>query len=383
MGDDLRLRVAVVDLRLEQLDALTGDLGPTDPADQLLALATEHGPADDFEPTAASLNDLHVVLLMATVSKWPETVDEWNVRDSGRAANQKPGIDLGGRGLGVTMSRMWTQTTWRGLLAAPVIGMIHLRPLPGSPDWDGNIQAVEDAALDDAEALGLGGIGALMLENYGDVPFYKDRVPPETIAAMTRIGAALRHSWPDLPLGVNVLRNDALAALGIAAALEASFVRINVLAGAMLTDQGIIEGRAAEVLRRRRELGVDVGLLADLRVKHAASLAERPLVEEAEDLRLRAHADALVLTGAATGAVTDPALLAEIRRHMPECPLMVGSGMTIENLSAYEGLADAFIVGSSLKRVGLDGRATIDRHLVGSFVDAAVGMRDTSYREQT
>lgn len=277
---------------------------------------------------------------------------------------------------------MWTRTNWRGLLSAPVIGMVHLRPLPGSPDWDGDLQAVETAALDDAESLGIGGIGALMVENYGDTPFFKDRVPPETIAAMTRIGAALRNSWPDLPLGVNVLRNDALAALGIAAALEASFVRVNVLAGAMVTDQGVIEGRAAEVLRRRRELGLDVGLLADLRVKHAASLAARPLLDEAQDLRLRAKADALILSGAATGAVTDPALLAEIRATMPDCPLLVGSGMTTGNLADYDGLADAYIVGSSLKRVGLEGRAAVDHRLVGAFVDAAVAQRDASPQEQ-
>jgi len=263
-----------------------------------------------------------------------------------------------------------------------VIGMVHLRPLPGSPDWDGDLRAVEEAALNDAEALGIGGVGALMVENYGDVPFFKDDVPPETVAAMTRIGAAIRSSWPDLPLGVNVLRNDALSALAVAAALEASFVRINVLTGAMATDQGVIEGRAAEVLRRRRALGAEIGLLADLRVKHAASLAPRPLVEEAEDLRLRAKADALILSGAATGAVTDPAPMAELRKHMPDCPLLVGSGMTNDNLADYDGLADAYIVGSSLKRVGIDGRTAVDHRLVGAFVDAAVDQRSASAQEQ-
>ena len=271
---------------------------------------------------------------------------------------------------------MWTRDDWRDLLGVPVIGMVHLRPLPGSPGWDGDLEAVERAALVDAEALGVGGVGALMMENYGDVPFFADRVPAETTAAMARIGAALRNAWPDLPLGVNVLRNDALTALGVAAALDAAFIRVNVLAGAMVTDQGVIEGRAAEVLRKRDALGLETGILADLRVKHAAPLAPRDPADEAADLRLRAGADALVLSGVATGAATDPDRLAAVRDALPDCPLIVGSGMTMDNIQDFTGLADAYIVGSSLKATGADGRPRIDRTLAADFVDAVAESLD-------
>ncbi len=248
--------------------------------------------------------------------------------------------------------------------------MVHLQALPGSPGWKGDLAQVEAAALRDADACVHGGAGAVMVENYGDIPFFKNQVPAVTVAAMTRIIDAIRRAHPTLPFGVNVLRNDVRTALAIAAVTGAAFVRVNVLTGAAMTDQGVIEGQAAEVMRLRAELCPGVGILADIRVKHAAPLAARPLADEAQDLRLRAGADALIVSGSATGAETDPALVTELRSAVPDCPLLIGSGSNVQNLSLYSA-ADGAIVGSSLKETGPDGQPMISTKLVKAYLAAA------------
>ena len=259
---------------------------------------------------------------------------------------------------------MWTPEDFRTRIPVPVVGMVHLRPLPGAPAWDGDLGAVETAARRDAEALAAGGAGAIMVENYHDVPFFPERVPAETIAAMTRLALAVSDAAGGLPLGINVLRNDTRAALAVAAAVGAAFIRVNVHTGAALTDQGVIQGRAAETMRLRRVLAPEVAVWADLRVKHAAPLAERPLADEVGDLRSRGRADALIVSGAATGAAADPARLAAARDALPDGPLLVGSGATAENVSDF-ALADGFIVGTSLKTDD-----HIDRERVAAFVAA-------------
>ncbi len=252
----------------------------------------------------------------------------------------------------------------------PVIGMVHLLPLPGAPDWGGDMGAVLAAAREDAAALAAGGVGAVMVENYHDVPFYAERVPPETIAAVTLAAAAVGEACGGLPLGINVLRNDVRAALGVAAAVGASFVRVNVHTGAALTDQGLLQGQAAETLRVRGSLAPGVGIMADLRVKHAAPLAPRPVAEEAGDLRRRGGADAVIVSGATTGAAADPDELAAARDALPDCPLLIGSGAAAQNVADYMPHADGFIVGISLKTAGGDGRSRIDTDRVAAFVSA-------------
>lgn len=246
----------------------------------------------------------------------------------------------------------WNRATFAALCRPGVIGMLHLAPLPGSPRWSGDLPAVREAALRDARALREGGIRALMLENFQDAPFLPDAVPPVTVAALTAVAAAVRRELPDCALGINVLRNDAGAALAIAVAVGADFIRVNVHTGAAVTDQGVLEGRAWQTLRQRREFGVPIGILADVRVKHAAPLSPRPLVDEARDLRLRGLADALIVTGAATGAGADPDDLARLRAVLPDCPLLVGSGVTEGDLDRFLPAADGFIVGTALKEGG-------------------------------
>ncbi len=244
---------------------------------------------------------------------------------------------------------MWSREFFKTMIVPEVIGMVHLQPLPGSPHWAGDLPAVTKAALTDARNLVQGGVGAVMVENFHDVPFFPDHVPAITVAAMTQVIGTITREYPDLPLGVNVLRNDAEAALAVAVATGAAFIRVNVHVGAAVTDQGTIEGQAWRTLRQRREWGGRIGILADVRVKHARPLVVRPLAEEAKDLRLRGLADGIIITGVATGQGASPAEVSALREALPDCPLLIGSGVTVANANSFLPAADGIIVGTSLK----------------------------------
>lgn len=251
---------------------------------------------------------------------------------------------------------MWSRRAFRALVQPPIVGMVHLPALPGSPGWAGDWQRVRRAVLAEVQALVSGGLQAAMVENYHDVPFHPAEVPPATIASMAVLVAEIRREFPDLLLGVNVLRNDAEAALAIADASGARFIRVNVHIGAAVTDQGLVTGQAHRTLRLRRELAPGVAIMADLQVKHARPLVERPLEEEGSDLRGRGLADAIIVTGAATGQPADPRQLARLRSVLPDCPLLVGSGVTADNIAAFWPAADGFIVGTALQRGGSGGQ---------------------------
>jgi membrane complex biogenesis BtpA family protein len=240
-------------------------------------------------------------------------------------------------------------------VAKPVVGMVHLLPLPGSPKYGGRIDGVRDAALRDAEALAEGGAHGLMLENFGDVPFHARAVPPHVVAHMTMIAGEIARRVPQLPLGINVLRNDGRAALAIAQAVGASFIRVNVLCGARVTDQGIVGGIAHDLLRDRAFLGAqDVKIFADVDVKHSAPLgAPRPIAEEVSDTIDRGLADAIIVTGAGTGQPTAAAHAQEARRAARAVPVFIGSGVSAETIASLIPHADGFIIGTSLKRDGI------------------------------
>ncbi len=229
-----------------------------------------------------------------------------------------------------------------------LIGVIHLLPLPGSPAGGPGVNDVEARAVRDAGALVEGGADAVVVENLGDAPYCGGPVPPWTVAAMTRIALRVRARAPDLPLGINVLRNDALAALGVASAVGAAFIRVNVHTGAMITDQGWIEGRARDTLLARRLLGAPVRIAADVLVKHAVPPGPISAEQAARDTWTRGRADALIASGAGTGRPTDPERLLALRRAVPEAPVWVGSGLTAA--SAAHTPADAAIVGTALHR---------------------------------
>lgn len=249
----------------------------------------------------------------------------------------------------------------------PIVGVVHLKPLPGSPRWSGDWTGVILAALRDAEALVEGGVDGVIVENFGDAPFAAGPVAPATIAAMTAAAAEIRRRV-EAPLGINVLRNDAVGAMSVAVASRADFIRVNVFVGARLTDQGVIQGAAAEVLRERARLRADgVRILADVDVKHSAPLADYGIEQEIEDALLRGGADAIIVTGGATGKAVDPERLARARRAAGKAPLFIGSGATAETLRALAATADGFIVGTAFKEGG-DVARPVDPARVRAFV---------------
>lgn len=231
------------------------------------------------------------------------------------------------------------------------IGVVHLLPLPGSPRWKGQLKEVVSKATADARAYSQGGASAIIVENFGDVPFTKGPVPPETVAAMAVAGKAVREAV-NLPLGFNVLRNDAHSALALCAACGGSFIRVNVHSGAMLTDQGIIEGRAFETLRARQRLCPEVKILADVLVKHAVPLGPIAIEIAARDTLERGLADALIISGTGTGVAAEISNVERVRAACPDACLLMGSGITEGNVQDFLKYADGVIVGSSLKRAG-------------------------------
>lgn len=251
-----------------------------------------------------------------------------------------------------------------------VVGMVHLLPLPGSPGFNGSMDEVIQTAVADASDLTEAGFPALMIENFGDVPFFADGIPSETISAMT-VSVTGVSDATGLPFGVNVLRNDALSALGIAAATGAAFIRVNVLTGIMYTDQGPIVGQAAEVLRKRSRLAPDVEIWADVMVKHAAAPAGIDASRAAADTVDRGRADAVIVSGSGTGAEPDMSEASVVRAAVPtETRVVIGSGANVDNLPRFTGTADSVIVGSSTKVDG-DARNRVDPRRASRFIEVA------------
>ncbi len=280
------------------------------------------------------------------------------------------------RGAGVAAGDMEFETTFG--TDAPVIGMVHLPPLPGAPkapaDGARAMREALDRAAADARALDRGGVDGIVVENFGDAPFYPDDAPKHVVAAVTRAATAVAAET-DLPLGVNVLRNDAEAALSVAAAVGADYVRVNVHTGARVTDQGVVEGRAHETLRLREALGVDVGIFADTDVKHSAPLAaEGYTAESFADTAERGLADAVIASGRGTGEATDPealeAVVAERDAHGLDTPVLVGSGVSAETVGDALSVADGVVVGTALKEGG-ETTAPVDPDRVAELVARA------------
>jgi membrane complex biogenesis BtpA family protein len=258
-----------------------------------------------------------------------------------------------------------------------LIGVVHLPPLPGDPrHHNGDFDAVEAFALRDAEALATGGVEGLVVENFGSVPFVKGteghRVPPHHVAFLAQLVRKLVDRFA-VPIGVNCLRSDAYSSLGVAAAAGASFIRVNVHTGAYVTDQGVIEGEAAETLRYRQQLGAShVSILADVLVKHAAPLAPITPEEATHDCVERGLADGVIVTGSATGAPVDADLLGRVATAANGVPVLVGSGLTPDNADALVPHAHGAIVGTWLKQHG-DVHAKVDRTRVAELATRVRG----------
>jgi len=253
-----------------------------------------------------------------------------------------------------------------------LIGVLHLLPTPGVlAGSDGAMEALLAHAVQDAEAYVAGGISTLVVENYHDAPFFKDDAGPATYAAMTVAATRVLAVAGVGGLGINVLRNDAEGALGIAAAVGASFIRVNVHTGSMYTDQGLIEGQAARTMRTRAGLCPAVKVFADVHVKHASPVAGEALEDAARDAVHRGRADGLIVSGGATGAAPEPDRVERVRLALgADVPILIGSGLSLGNAGSLLSHADLAIVGTAAKEGG-DVLAPVCAERVRELVAAA------------
>ena len=234
-----------------------------------------------------------------------------------------------------------------------LIGVVHLLPLPRSPDFSGAVEAIYERALADARAYRAAGFDGLIVENHGDIPFSKpEDIGPETAAHMAVAAERVRRETA-LPIGINVLANAALHALAVASAAGARFVRVNQWANAYVANEVLIEGAAARATRYRSQLAArDIRVFADAHVKHGAHaiVQDRPIAELVRDVEFF-NADVVIATGQRTGHAADLSYLRTIRAAA-SLPLLVGSGATADNVGDILSVVDGIIVASALKTGG-------------------------------
>jgi uncharacterized protein len=247
-----------------------------------------------------------------------------------------------------------------------VIGCVHLLPLPGSPLYDGVMGNVYEKALEETDILLKQGIHGLIVENFRDKPFFPGLLPRETVASLAAVGREIVRKV-HVPVGVNALRSDGESAVAIATAIGADFIRVNVHMNAVVSEQGIIQGASHRTLRLRSALKSGVLIFADVGVKHAAPLADRGLAVETRDLTERGLADAIIVSGEMTGEETKISDVDVVRQHT-RLPVLIGSGMTPENIHKVYEKADGFIVGSYFKKDG-KGDNFIEGRRVKRFMD--------------
>src|ERR1700752_2068021 len=249
---------------------------------------------------------------------------------------------------------MGTSAVVNSLFGVPraLIGVIHVGALPGTPSNRKTVADITDEAVREARVYEAAGFHGLAIENTHDRPYLKRSVWPEIGAAMAVVGPEVRRG-ASLPLGIQVLAGANLWAVAIAHACGASFVRVEGFIFAHVADEGLIEASAGALLRYRRSMGADhIRVFADIKKKHSAHAITKDvdIVETAKAAEFFA-VDGVIVSGVATGQPTDPAEVAAVSEAV-SVPTLIGSGITVENIAVFPG-ADAFIVGSSIKKDGL------------------------------
>jgi len=258
----------------------------------------------------------------------------------------------------------------------PVIGMVHLQPLPGAPRYRGAaIDEIVELALRDAEALSEGGVDGLIVENMMDAPFLKaEEIGHETVAAMTAAAREIRKTV-GLPTGINCLANAVIPSMAVAAASGARWVRANLWANAYIADEGYVEAAAPKALRYRSFLRHEhLKIFADVAVKHGSHFitSDRTLSEQVKDVEFF-DADVLVVSGVRTGTPPSTERLREVK-SVAALPVLVGSGLEPGNASQLLAQSDGAIVGTFFKKSGL-WRNPVQKQRVERLMDAVKRIR--------
>ncbi len=230
-----------------------------------------------------------------------------------------------------------------------LIGMVHLDPLPGSPRYDDSHDIV-GSALQDTRALEGGGVDAVLVENYGDKP-YPLKICKETYDAFLKICSEIKDEI-ELPMGVNVLRNDWKSALRIADELGLNFVRINVYVGITMTEQGVIEGESDKIQRFKKENGINTSIFSDIHVKHGKTFYPESIETAARDAVERGCADVVIVSGRRTNEPVDINVLKKVKDTV-KAPVLVGSGVRLSNVNEILKHSGGAIIGSAFKHGGI------------------------------
>lgn len=255
----------------------------------------------------------------------------------------------------------------------PILGMIHLPPLPGSPNYGGDMTNVLDHALKDADTLVKCGIDAIIVENLGDYPYYPMTTEPETVAAMTRAALEIKRLYP-VPMGINVLRNSWKAALAVASLCDAQFIRLNVLTDAMVTDQGPITGEAHLAMRYRKAIGAEhVRVFADIYAKHGGPLVRRNMATVAREMIHRGMADALIVSGDESAFPPEKEQIDLVKRAAGQTPVFLGSGIGLDTFDCVLH-ADGSVFGYGTKPSG-NMNDPVDESTVKTFMDRIRSIR--------
>ena len=232
----------------------------------------------------------------------------------------------------------------------PIIGMIHMPPLPGAPNNKLSMKQLTEFALSEADLLEDAGLDACIVENVGDTPLFKEDLPPYSVAAMALVTkAVVGHT--KMKVGVNMLRNACEEALSVAHVAGAQFIRCNILIGAYATDQGIIEGCAAKVARLRKELGSRVLVFGDVHVKHAYPIFNVEIEHAAQDLAERGGADAVIVSGARSPVPPSFERVKKVKDAIDK-PVLIGSGISLANVKQFWQRSDGLIIGEPDFKVG-------------------------------
>ena len=259
----------------------------------------------------------------------------------------------------------------------PVIGVIHVGALPGTPNNRHSVMDLGHAASAEAERYREAGVDGLIIENMHDVPYLRGRVGPEIVAAMTSIAAAVRVAAA-LPIGIQILAGANIEAMAVAHAAGLDFIRAEGYAYAHIADEGLIQSSAAELLRYRKMIGAtNVQVWADIKKKHAAHAitSDVSLGETAETVEFMG-ADRVIVTGSVTGKPPSIADVDEAKSHC-SLPVMLGSGINEQNIPEFYAHADGFIVGTAFK-VDADWTRTVDSARVHEFMSALARLKKSS-----
>ncbi|MGC8817506.1 MAG: BtpA/SgcQ family protein [Candidatus Bipolaricaulaceae bacterium] len=238
-------------------------------------------------------------------------------------------------------------------LKKPIIGMVHLPPLPGSPGYRGNpLEEIVRFAVREAKALEEGGIDAILIENFHDYPYPLEKVPTPTLIAMAVVAQQVKEET-NVPVGVNLLFNDFENELYLAWCLGLDFIRVEGFVDLLFSDMGPLFPAAPKLMRLKQELGAEgVAILADVQGKYTQAFPARDVADSARDAIERGRADAVVLTGARTGQTAPLEMVRHLKSELPAARVLLGSGITPEMVADFLGVADGAIVGSYFKYEG-------------------------------